>query len=98
MRTKTKIWLGVGAFVMIETAATGGSARLGPETLPGLNAGPRLPAAAATTGRMHVTQDADHARDAGEGGEAGTLAGLPPELPLPCALHSYAATSWSATN
>jgi hypothetical protein len=80
MRTKTKIWLGVGAFVMIETAATGGSARLGPEMFPGLSAGPRLPAAAATAGRMHVTQDADHARDAGAGGEAGTLAGLPPEL------------------
>ena len=80
MRTKTKIWLGVGAFVMIETAATGGSARLGPEMFPGLSAGPRLPAAAATAGRMHITQDADHARDAGEGGEVGTLAGLPPEL------------------
>jgi hypothetical protein len=80
MRTKTKIWLGVGAFVMIETAATGGSARLGPETFPGLSARPHLPAAAAAAGKMHVTQDADHARDAGEGGEAGTLAGLPPEL------------------
>jgi hypothetical protein len=80
MRTKTKIWLGVGAFVVIETAATGGSARLGPETLPWLSARSHLPAVAAAVGRMHVAQDADHARDAGEGGEAGTLAGLPPEL------------------
>ena len=80
MRTKTKIWLGVGAFVVMETAATGGSARLGPETLPWLSARPHLPAIAAAAGRMHVAQDADHARDAGEGGEAGTLAGLPPEL------------------
>jgi hypothetical protein len=80
MRTKTKIWLGVGAFVLIETAATGGSARLGPQTLPGLSARPHRPAAAAAAGKMHVAQDADHARDAGEGGEAGTLAGLPPEL------------------
>lgn len=80
MRTKTKIWLGVGAFVVIETAATGGSARLSPETLPPLSARPHLPAIAAAAGRMHVAQDADHARDAGEGGEAGTLASLPPEL------------------
>ncbi|HET7022910.1 MAG TPA: hypothetical protein VFI58_19555 [Xanthobacteraceae bacterium] len=80
MRTKTKIWLGVGAFVVIETAATGGSARLGPETFAWLSARPHLPAVAAAAGRMHVAQDADHARDAGEGGEAGTLAGLPPEL------------------
>ena len=34
MKTKTKIWLGVGAFVVIETAATAGSARPGPETFP----------------------------------------------------------------
>ena len=80
MRTKTKIWLGVGAFVVIESAATGGSARLGPETFPWLSARPHLPAVAAAAGRMHVAQDADHARDAGEGGEGGTLAGLPPEL------------------
>ena len=74
MRTKTKIWLGVGAFVVIETAATGGSARLGPETFPWVSARPHLPAVAA------AAQDADHAREAGEGGEAGTLASLPPEL------------------
>src|SRR5262249_30003369 len=79
MRTKTKIWLGVGAFVVIETAATGGSAR-GPETFPWLSARSHLPAVAAAAGRMRVAQDANHARDAGEGGEAGTLAGLPPEL------------------
>jgi len=65
---------------VIETAATGGSARLGPETFAWLSARPHLPAVAAAAGRMHVAQDADHARDAGEGGEAGTLAGLPPEL------------------
>src|SRR5262245_17211326 len=58
----------------------GGNGRLGPETLPWLSARPHLPAVAAAAGRMHVAQDADHARDAGEGGEAGTLAGLPPEL------------------
>lgn len=80
MRNKTKIWLGVGAFVVIETAATGGSARLGPETFVWLSARPHLPAVAAAAGGKRVAQDADHAREAGEGGEAGTLAGLPPEL------------------
>jgi hypothetical protein len=80
MRTKTKIWLGVGAVVVIETAATGGSAGLRPETFSWLSARAHLPAAAAATGGIHVAQQADHAPEAGEGGEAGTLARLPPEL------------------
>jgi hypothetical protein len=79
MRTKAKIWLGVGAFVVVETAATGASARFGPETFPCLSARPHLRAAAAAGG-INVAQAADHAREAGEGGEAGTLARLPPEL------------------
>jgi len=79
MKTKTKIWLGIGAFVVIETAATGGGARPGPETLPWLSARPhRGGAATVAAGAIRVAQQADHARDAGEGGEA--LARLPPEL------------------
>jgi hypothetical protein len=81
MKTKTKIWLGIGAFVVIETAATGGGARPGPETLPWLSARPhRGGAATVAGGAIRVAQQADHARDAGEGGEAGALARLPPEL------------------
>ena len=81
MKTKTKIWLGIGAFVVIDTAATGGGARPGPETLPWLSARPhRGGAATVAAGAIRVAQQADHARDAGEGGEAGTLARLPPEL------------------
>ena len=81
MKTKTKIWLGVGAFVVIETAAAGGSARPGPEIFPWPSARPHLPGAVvAAGGAIRVAQQADHARDAGEGGEAGTLARLPPEL------------------
>jgi hypothetical protein len=79
MKMKTKIWLGVGAFMVIETAATAGSPRPGPETFASPSARPHLPAAAAS-GAIRVAQQADHARDAGEGGEAGTLARLPPEL------------------
>jgi|SRR5437588_10717977 hypothetical protein len=81
MKTKTKIWLGIGAFVVIETAATGGGARPGPETLPWLSARPhRGGAATVAGGAIRVAQQADHAQDAGEGGEAGALARLPPEL------------------
>src|SRR5262245_52818399 len=80
MKTKTKIWLGVGAFVVIETAATGGSPRSAAETPPWVSPRPHLPAAAAAAGAIRVAQEADHARDAGEGGEAGTLARLPHEL------------------
>jgi hypothetical protein len=81
MKTKAKIWLGVGAFVVIETAATGGSARLGADTFPWLSARPHVrAAAAAAAGAIRVAQQADHAREAGEGGEAATLARLPPEL------------------
>jgi hypothetical protein len=79
MKTKTKIWLGVGAFVVIETAATAGSPRSGPETFAWPSVRPHLPAAAAA-GAIRVAQQPEHARDAGEGGEAGTLARLPPEL------------------
>jgi hypothetical protein len=79
MKMKTKIWLGVGAFMVIETAATSGSPGPGPQTFAWPSARPHLPAAAAA-GAIRVAQQADHAPDAGEGGEAGTLARLPPEL------------------
>jgi hypothetical protein len=39
-----------------------------------------LPVVGAAAGGKHLAQDADHAQEAGEGGEAGTLASLPPEL------------------
>jgi hypothetical protein len=85
MRTKSKIWFGVGAFVVIGTGATGG----GPlaETAPGA---PALRAPTTETaiprihsGRIVIAQHADHPdqkKEAGEGNEAKGLTNLPPEL------------------
>jgi len=82
MRTKSRIWFGVGAFVVMGTGATGG----GPlaETAPGA---PALTAETALprihSGRIAVAQHADHPdqkKEPGEGNEAKGLANLPPEL------------------
>jgi hypothetical protein len=98
MRTKTKIWLGVGAFVVIETAATGGNARLGLETFAWLSARLiwrpwRRPPAGCTSRKTLITL-VTRARAA----RPELSPACRPNLPLPCALHSYAAISWSATN
>ena len=86
MRVRSKIWLGVGTFVVIGTGASGGGP-FAAETLPGLGA---LHAPATETalprihfGRITVAQHADHPdqkKEAGEGNEAKGLASLPPEL------------------
>ena len=86
MRARSKIWLGVGTFVVIGTGASGGGP-FAAETLPGLGA---LHAPATETalprihsGRITVAQHADHPdqkKEAGEGNEAKGLASLPPEL------------------
>jgi hypothetical protein len=85
MRTKSKIWLGVGAFVVIGTGAAGS----GPlaEGAPGAHA-LRAPSTETAipriqSGRITVAQHADHPeqkKEAGEGNEAKGLANLPPEL------------------
>ena len=85
MRTKSKIWLGVGAFVVVGSGATGDG--LLAETVPGSGA---LHAPATETaiplihsGPITVAQHADHPeqkKEAGEGNEAKGLANLPPEL------------------
>jgi hypothetical protein len=82
MKTKTKIWLGVGAFVVIGTGTTAAVAPLAADTISGLRA--QVGPAADVTGTILVAQHADHgkepAREAGEGGEGKALANLPPEL------------------
>src|SRR5258708_1408026 len=86
MKTKSKVWLGVGAFVVIGTGATGGRL-LAAGTAPGVSA-PRAPTtetaiARMDAGRIVVAQHMDHPtkdKEAGEGGEAKDLANLPPEL------------------
>jgi hypothetical protein len=82
MKTRSKIWLGVGAFVVVEAGATSALGPLAAETACGLSAGRDLPtdAGSPTAGSIVVAQQADHGREAGEAGEAKGLASLPPEL------------------
>ena len=87
MKTKGKIWLGVGAFVVAGTGAMGAG---GPPAaqVTGLPAPlgamsdtaiPRVP-----SGGFLLAQHADHGKEpgkeAGEGGESKNLANLPPDL------------------
>jgi hypothetical protein len=83
-RTKSRIWLGVGAFVAIGTNAAGGEppateALVGALRAPTETAIPRI-----HSGRIVIAQHADHhldqKKEAGEGNEAKGLTNLPPEL------------------
>jgi hypothetical protein len=88
MKIKSKIWLGVGAFVVAGTGATGGTP-LGVETVPGIDV-LRAPATETAlvripSGRVVIAQhsghdQADPKKEAGEGNEGKGLANLPPEL------------------
>jgi hypothetical protein len=82
MKAKTKIWLGVGAFVLAGTGATGAVSPLATRTASGVSGMPALsPDAAiplAASRGVVVAQHAGH--DAGEGGESQGLANLPPDL------------------
>ena len=86
MKTKSKIWLGVGAFVVAGTGAVGagGSSQAQTPLLAGLSTArgaitdtaiPRAPA-----GGFVLAQHADHGKEAGEGGESKNLVNLPPDL------------------
>ena len=82
MKAKTKIWLGVGAFVLAGTGATGAVSPLATETVSGerglsaLSPDAAMPPAASPG--VVIAQHAGH--DAGEGGESRGLANLPPDL------------------
>jgi hypothetical protein len=96
MKTKTKIWLGVGAFVLAGSGATTTSAipPLAAETSPGVSVlppwSPDTATSPATSRGVVIAQVvaqgmaqvvAPHAgHDAGEGGESQGLANLPPDL------------------
>jgi hypothetical protein len=86
MRTKSKIWLGVGAFAVVGAVGAGG-------TLAGSAPGASALAPPATDtaipllgpGRIVIAQHAGHeqpdaSKEAGEGNEGKNLANLPPEL------------------
>jgi hypothetical protein len=82
MKAKTKIWLGVGAFVLAGTGATCAVPALAAETASGATGLPVRPPdtampRAAPRGVI-IAQHAGHA--AGEGGESQGLANLPPDL------------------
>jgi hypothetical protein len=85
MKTKSKIWLGVGAFVVVGAGAVD---PLGAQTAAGLSAPTESKSSAAapgmSAGRLIIAQHAEHAPKVGEaggeeGGEKG-VANLPPEL------------------
>jgi hypothetical protein len=82
MKTKRKIWVGVGAFVVAGAGAAGAAGPLAAPT-PVLSTLPGMPTETAipiTAGRIVVAQHAAHGQDAGEGGESKGLADLPPDL------------------
>jgi len=82
MKTKSKIWLGVGAFVMVGTGATAPVGPLVAATISGLRA--QVSPGADAERAIVVAQHADHgkepAKEAGEGGEGKAIANLPLEL------------------
>jgi hypothetical protein len=80
MKTKRKIWLGVGAFVVAGAGATGAGPIDGGR-VPDLSSPTGLvtDTAIPRTAGLVVAQHADHAAKAAEGGEEGG-ANLPPEL------------------
>jgi hypothetical protein len=83
MKTRRKIWFGVGAAVVVGAGATGAAAPVAVQTTT-VSAPGGLPTDTAIPlwrgGHVVVAQHAGHGQDAGEGGEAKGLANLPPEL------------------
>jgi hypothetical protein len=83
MKTRRKIWFGVGAAVVVGAGTTGVVAPVAAQTT-AVSAPRVLPTDTAIPlwrdGPMVVAQHAGHTPDAGEGGEAKGLANLPPEL------------------
>ncbi|HEY7302385.1 MAG TPA: hypothetical protein VH684_31195 [Xanthobacteraceae bacterium] len=84
MKSKQKIWLGVGAFVVVGAGAVGASGPLSAETPPRMRFFVGLAADAAMqrapSGRIMLAQHADHSKEAGEGGEQKGIENLPPDL------------------
>src|SRR5215468_10526055 len=82
MKTKSKIWISVSAFVVVGTGATSATGLLAAETAFGRGARPDRPtdAAISSTDRTVVGQHAGHGPEAGEAGETKNFAALPPEL------------------
>jgi len=94
MKSKHKIWVGVGAFVVAGTAASGVASSVAPDfvgpaaavTPSGMRADVHLNFAGSARGTILLAQHSEHAKPGGgEGGEAGEagssgIASLPPQL------------------
>jgi hypothetical protein len=88
MKTKSKIWLGVGAFVVTGTGAVGGHPTASAETPPvsgfhvptGFATDTAVPRSAGVVIAQHGDHGKDAGKDAGEGGEGERVANLPPDL------------------
>jgi hypothetical protein len=84
MKTKSKVWLGVGAFVVAGTGAVSGPLVAETPVVNSLHAsyGPATDTAippALSRGHM-LAQHPEHGKEAGEGGESKGIANLPPDL------------------
>lgn len=83
MRTKVRIWLGVGASIMVGTTATAAVKPVAQLPARPSLAGPRADAANARTSAatpIVLAQHVEHGKEAGEGGEAKGFANLPTDL------------------
>jgi hypothetical protein len=81
--SKHKIWVGVGAFVVVGSSAIGAAAPPEPSGLAGV-AAPRGGASARVPFGVQLAQHSEHGKvppkEAGEGGETKGLENLPPDL------------------
>jgi hypothetical protein len=78
MKTKRKIWLGVGAFVVAGTGAMGTPPVTEVPSISDLATDTAIPHV--HSGSLVLAQHAEHGKEAGEGGESKNLANLPPDL------------------
>jgi hypothetical protein len=84
MKSKRKIWVGVGAFVVAGTAASGVIGPLAEAAPSGIRADAGPASLRSGHGGILLAQHAEHAKpgagEAGESGESSSIAQLPPEL------------------
>jgi hypothetical protein len=80
-KSKRKIWIGVGAFVIAGSGTIGAAAPVA-SALAGVSMqrGAMSDTAMARGPSFRLAQHADHGKEAGEGGETKGLANLPPDL------------------
>ena len=98
MRTSRKIWLGVGAFVVVDTAATAALAPLVAGTPSGLSARRVEPADGLAMDRILTRNRPSMGKTQEKQARRRVSPGCRPTLPLVCASHCSAVISWSETS